>query len=98
VSLVRNWRYLPRWALYALCHVIRGLSVLATLLSPQDPRGCAMWYAGVCATYGLSDGITGALIPIIAVDLFGLSKFASVLGGEMMIMGAGAVVGVPMAG
>lgn len=98
VSLVSNWRYLPRWSVYALGHVVRGVCVLATLMAPGNVDGCVVWYAVVCSVFGFSDGTTGALIPIVIVDLFGLGNFASVLGGEMMIMGSGAIIGVPIAG
>lgn len=98
VSLMKGNDWVPRWLTYSVCHVIRGLSVLATIWAPQDLNSKIMCYSIICSVYGLSDGITGALIPVVCVDLFGIERFAAVFAWEMLVMGTGALLGPPVAG
>uniref|UniRef100_A0A915KH32 Major facilitator superfamily (MFS) profile domain-containing protein n=1 Tax=Romanomermis culicivorax TaxID=13658 RepID=A0A915KH32_ROMCU len=98
VSLMKGNSCVPRWLTYAVCHVIRGFSVLATLWAPDDVQSKVVWHSVICSIYGLTDGVTGALIPVVCLDLFGLKRFADVLGYEMLIMGSGAFLGVPLGG
>uniref|UniRef100_A0A915KER3 Major facilitator superfamily (MFS) profile domain-containing protein n=1 Tax=Romanomermis culicivorax TaxID=13658 RepID=A0A915KER3_ROMCU len=93
-------KVIPRWVIYMSGHIIRSLVVLCFQIPLPNDGGSTktVIYAILCALYGLTDGVTGSLIPLICVDLFGLKRFGLVLGLEMFLMGLGAVVGVPLAG
>lgn len=99
VSLMDNKR-VPRWLIYAVMHIIRGAVVLlfnaVPFLQSHDHRVIA--YFVLCSAFGITDGVSGALIPVICLDLFGLRRMADVYGFQLFFMGAGALIGAPIAG
>lgn len=98
IGVMDNKR-VPRWVIYMVGHLIRSVVVLFfTIDLATSPSGKVVKYTILCAMYGLSDGVTGSLIPLVCVDLFGLEKFGTVLGWEMFLMGLGAFIGVPLGG
>lgn len=95
VSLMDN-KKVPRWMIYSSMHVARGLIVMCFNVVPNENK--VVIYFILCGVFGMTDGITGALIPMMCLDLFGLTRLAMIFGWEMFFMGLGAFLGVPIAG
>lgn len=96
VSFMDN-KKVPRWMIYSFMHVARGLIVMCFNIVPRNENKIWVYFV-LCGIFGMTDGITGALIPLMCVDLFGLTRLAIIFGGEMFFMGSGALLGVPIAG
>lgn len=99
VSLMGNQR-VPRWFTYAVGHIVRGLLVLSFNAVPylQQHQHRVIAYFLLCSAFGMTDGITGSLIAVVCLDLFGLGRMADVYGGLLFFMGAGGLIGSPIAG
>ncbi|VDO92727.1 unnamed protein product [Soboliphyme baturini] len=88
VSLMDNKR-VARWQVYAAMFLLKGLSVMLFNLTPTS--GMEALYFVLASMFGFSDGVTGALVPLVCVDLLGLKRMALYYGIEEFFMGFGAM-------
>jgi len=94
-ALVSGWltdRLISRYVVILfLFFAIAGMLILL-----QADTMSKIWL--FVAIYGLGNGVSGTLLPIVTRDIFGVTNFSALFGFAVVFLFAGNAIGVPLAG
>ncbi len=95
-SFLDNRPYLRRWAIFALSHVIEGLSMAAfALIGSAD----FLWaHVIFMCLVGVASGFVGALVCCVMLDVLGPDNLEDSFSFMMAFWGIGSFLGAPLGG
>lgn len=95
-SFLKNHMYLRRWSVFALAHLIEGLSMIGFALI--DSANHIWAHVTVMCIVGFSSGFIGALVCCVMLDVLGPEKLEDSFSFMMAFWGLGSFAGAPLGG
>ncbi len=92
--MLMNNKLLPRWAIFAISHLFQGCSMIGFVCLPASRPNIF-----ACASiFGVSVGISGALLCCVCQDVFGREALSKVFSYSMFAWGIGSTCGPSVGG